>query len=125
MIEITEVAKEAINTIAPYLAIGGQEIIKGVASDLWTKIKSVFQKKGEKKLIEEFKNKPTDANIKGQIEYILESELKENNELVANLTELIRSVQASEEYKNIVTQIGDNNISVAGKISNSTININK
>src|ERR1035437_3209571 len=123
MIDITEIAKETINTLSPYLIIGGQEIIKGVASDLWTKVKSVFKKKGEEKLIEEFEKSPTDLKTKGKMEYVLESELKVDSDLVLTLTDFIKSVQATEDYKNYVTQIGDNNISVTGKITNSTIKI--
>ena len=125
MIDITELAKEAVNTITPFLAVGGKEIIKDAASDLWTKIKNIFSKKGEDKLIAEFEKSPTDLSTKAKIEYVLETELKQNSDLVHSLTALISSVQATEDYKNYVTQIGDNNISVAGRINNSTININK
>lgn len=125
MIEISELAKEALKTITPFLIVGGTEIIKDSASDLWIKIKSVFNKKEDHKLIEEFEKTPTDLATKAKIEDILETELKQNADLVNSLNELISSVQATETYKNIITQIGDNNISVSGKINNSTININK
>lgn len=125
MIEFAEIAKEAITTIAPYLAVGGTEIIKDVSSDLWTSIKGVFKKKDAEKLLSEFKKNPTDISTKAKVEYVLECELKENKELTEQLSELIKSVQATEDYKNYVSQVGDNNISIQGKISGSKINIQK
>ncbi|WBL23814.1 hypothetical protein [Zunongwangia sp. HRR-M8] len=125
MIEYEEIAREAISTIAPYLAVGGTEIIKDVSSDLWKSIKGVFKKKDEEKLLSEFEKNPTDISTKAKIEYVLESELKENKELADKISELTKSVQSTEEYKNYVSQVGDNNISIQGKISGSKINIKK
>jgi hypothetical protein len=45
--------------------------------------------------------------------------------LSEKLFELIKSVQATEDYKNYVSQVGDDNISIQGKISGSKINIRK
>ena len=125
MIEFTELSKNVINTVAPFLVVGGEEIVKGVSSELWSKIKSVFSKKGEQKLLEQFEVTPNDVSTKAKIEYILENELKNNNDLALSLAELIKNVQATEDYRNYVTQTGDNNIAVSGKISNSSINIHK
>lgn len=125
MIEFAEIAREAITTIAPYLAVGGTEIIKDVSSDLWTSIKGVFKKKDEENLLSEFEKNPTDVATKAKVEYVLESELKENKELSEKLSELIKTVQATEDYKNYVSQVGNDNISIQGKISGSKINIRK
>ena len=125
MIEFTELSKNVINTVAPFLVVGGEEIVKGVSSELWSKIKSVFSKKGEQKLLEQFEVTPNDVSTKAKIEYILENELKNNNDLALSLAELIKNVQATDDYRNYVTQTGDNNIAVSGKISNSSINIHK
>ncbi len=125
MIEFAEIAKEAITTIAPYLVVGGTEIIKDVSSDLWTSIKGVFKKKNEESLLSDFEKNPADIATKAKVEYVLESELKVNKELTKQLSELIKSVQATQDYKNYVSQVGDNNISIQGKILGSKINIKK
>lgn len=89
MIEFTELTKDVINTITPFLVVGGEEIVKGVSSELWSKIKSVFNKKGEQKLLEKFEATPSDVSTKAKIEYILETELKHNHDLAINLAELV------------------------------------
>lgn len=125
MMELSELAKEAVNTLVPFLAVGGKEVIKGAAADLWGQIKWVFHKKGEEKLMQEFEASPTDQILKTKVEAALEHELNANADLVNSLAQLIGSVQATEDYKAYVKQIGDNNISVTGKITNSTINIHR
>jgi len=125
MIEIAEIAKEAVNTITPFLAAGGTELIKDAASDLWTSMKGVFKKKDEEKLLEDLEKSPTDIATKAKVEYVLESELKNNKEFAEQLLKIISAVKKTEEYSNYVSQVGNDNISVQGKISNSKINIKK
>ncbi|MFI8605659.1 hypothetical protein ACIGCP_14435 [Cellulophaga baltica] len=125
MIEIAEIAKEAVNTITPFLAAGGTELIKDAASDLWASLKGVFKKKDEEKLLEDLEKSPTDIATKAKVEYVLESELKNNKEFAEQLLKIISAVKKTEEYLNYVSQVGNDNISVQGKISNSKINIKK
>lgn len=123
--EITELATQTFDTIQPFLEAGGKELIKGMTSDLWSKVKTVFKKKGEEQILEEFEQNPTELKTRGKVEYILESELKTDADLFKSLTHLVQSVKKSEDYNTIVNQIGDNNISIGGKISKSKINIRK
>lgn len=125
MIELAGIAKEAVNTITPFLAAGGTELIKDAASDLWASMKGVFKKKNEEKLLEDLEKSPTDIATKAKVEYVLESELKNNKELAEQLLEIVSAVKKTEEYLNYVSQVGNDNISVQGKISNSKINIKK
>ncbi|WP_349663297.1 hypothetical protein IZU89_11530 [Cellulophaga lytica] len=125
MIDIAEIAKEAVNTITPFLAAGGTELIKDAASDLWASMKGVFKKKDEEKLLEDLEKSPTDIATKAKVEYVLESELKNNKEFAEQLLKIISAVKETEEYSNYVSQVGNDNISIQGKISNSKINIKK
>jgi hypothetical protein len=123
--EITELATHTLDTLQPFLEAGGKELVKGITSDLWSKVKSVFNGKEEKKVLEEFEQNPTDLKIKGKVEYILEKELQNNPELTKGLFELVELVRKSDDYSTIVNQIGNDNISIGGKISKSKINIRK
>lgn len=125
MMEITDIAKEAISTIAPYLAAGGTELIKGASADLWKSIKGVFKNKDETKLLEQLESSPTDLKTIAKSEYVLENELTNNLELAKALENLIKTVQSTEEYQNFSSQVGDDNISIQGKIENSKIIIKK
>ena len=125
MTDFIELAKEGVKTVVPFLAIGGKEIIKSVASDLWKLIKSIAQGKDEEKLIEEFESSPNDSELALRVIELLESKIRHDEELIANLTQTIKTTQETEEYKSYISQVGDNNIAVTGKIQNSTININK
>jgi len=125
MIEIAEIAKEAVSTITPFLVAGGKELIKDTASDLWTSMKGVFKKKDEEKLLEDLEKSPTDIATIAKVEYVLESELKNNKEFTEQLLKIISAVKKTEEYSNYVSQVGNDNISVQGKILNSKINIKK
>jgi hypothetical protein len=120
-----ELAKEGVKTITPFLAIGGKEIIKSAASDLWKFIKGIAKSKEEENLIEEFEASPNDPSLNLKLIELLESKIRHDENLTSTLTEIIRTTQATEEFKSYVTQIGDNNIALTGKIQNSTININK
>jgi len=123
--EIAELATQTFDTIQPFLEAGGKELIKGVASDLWSKVKNVFTNKGEEQILQDFEENPTDLKTKGKVEYILETELKTDLDLVKSLSNLVELVKKSEDYSTVVNQIGDNNISIGGKISKSKINIRK
>jgi len=123
--EITELATHTLDTLQPFLEAGGKELVKGITSDLWSKVKSVFNGKEEKKVLEEFEQNPTDFKIKGKVEYILEKELQNHPELIEGLFELVEIVRKSDDYSIIVNQIGNDNISIGGKISKSKINIRK
>lgn len=125
MIDLMELAKEGVKTITPFLAIGGKEIIKSAASDLWKFIKGIAKSKEEENLIEEFEASPNDPSLNLKLIELLESKIRHDENLTSTLTEIIRTTQATEEFKSYVTQIGDNNIALTGKIQNSTININK
>ena len=121
----SELAKEVLNTLSPFLVAGGQEIIKGAAKDLWSQIKLLFIKRGDEGILDEIESNPLDEKLKGKIEYILESELKDNEGLPSIFYELLEKLKASSDFKNQIIQSGDNNISVAGQITNSSINIHK
>lgn len=121
MIEPTT-AQELLNNVVPYLIAGGA---KGLASALWTKLKSVFTKTENESVLVDFEKTPTDKSLRDKLESVLQIELEKNKELTNELIDLLKQVQATEEHKNIVTQKGDNNIAVTGKISDSTININQ
>lgn len=125
MIDLMELAKEGVKTITPFLAIGGKEILKSAASDLWKFIKGIAKSKEEVNLIEEFKATPSDPSLNLKLIELLESKIKYDENLTSELAEIIKTTQATVEFKNYVTQIGDNNIALTGKIQNSTININK
>jgi hypothetical protein len=121
MIEPTT-AQELLNNIVPYLIVGG---VKGLASTLWTKLKSVFAKTENETIITNFEKDPTDKTLRHKVESVLQVELEKNKELTTELVNLLKQVQATEEHKNVVKQTGDNNIAVTGKISSSTISINQ
>jgi len=121
----SELAKEVITTLSPIMAIGGKEILKGASKDLWDQIKSVFKNKDEEHLVEEIENDPTNLKLQGKMEYVLESELKNNQDLVVMLSEMMEKIKLAEQLKNNVVQKGDNNIAVTGHITNSSININR
>lgn len=125
MIELAEIAKETVNTITPFLAAGGKELVKDAASDLWISLKGVFKKKDEEKLLEDLEKSPTDIATKAKVEYVLESELKNNEELAEQLLKIIAAVKKTDKYSNYASQVGNHNVSVQGKISNSKINIKK
>lgn len=125
MIDLMELAKEGVKTITPFLAIGGKEILKSAASDLWKFIKGIAKSKEEVNLIEEFEATPNDPSLNLKLIELLESKIKYDENLTSELAEIIKTTQATVEFKNYVTQIGDNNIALTGKIQNSTININK
>jgi len=114
-----------VNIIGPVISNGGNEIVKNITSDLWDKVKSVFNKKGEDKVIEAFKETPADPSVKERVVDILEEELKQDENLKQEILELIRAIRKTDDYKNFVSQIGDKNIAVTGKINNSAITINK
>src|SRR5690606_18711549 len=116
--EMTEAA-EILDTIQPFLIAGGQGLIKGAAADLWTRIKSVFKKKEDQDLIKHFEDDPKNTVTKEELQKILASALKNDPYILSELTEILKKVKVSEEYRTFVSQVGDNNISVAGKISNS------
>lgn len=124
MIEIPTLAVDAFRYSLPFLIAAGEGFATGIGFDLWLKIKEVFTRKKEDQVIELLEKSPNDSKLLGRAEYILESELKGSPELIASFTSLIEAVKTSNEYKNIVTQTGDNNIAVTG-ISNSKINIKK
>lgn len=115
-------AHDLLNNVVPYLVVGGLE---GLASTLWTKLKSVFAAPENKKVVLEFEKNPTDISLRDKVESILQLELERNNKLTSELIALLKQVQATEEHKNIVKQVGDNNIAVTGKITDSTIKINR
>lgn len=125
MTDLMELAKEGIKTITPFLAIGGKEIIKSAASDLWKFIKGIAQSKEEEKLIGEFESSPNDSELALKVIELLESKIRHDEELIATLTQTIKTTQETEEFKSYISQVGDNNIAVTGKIQNSTINISK
>src|SRR5690606_36740035 len=125
MIDFSHLAKKAVNIIGTALATGGNEIIKRIASDLWTNVKSLLNKKGHEKLIGAFEKNPTDLSTKEQIVIVLENELRQDENMAQNISKLIHAIKTSDGYQNFVSQIGDKNIAVTGKINNSTITINK
>ena len=121
MIEPTT-AHDLLNNVVPYLVAGG---LKGLASTLWTKLKSAFTKTEDQTLVLDLEKNPTDKSLRDKVESTLQSELEKNKELTNEFVDLLKQVQASEEHKNIVKQIGDNNIAVTGKLTGSTISINQ
>jgi hypothetical protein len=118
-------AKEILDTIQPFVVAGGQGLIKGAAADLWTRIKSVFKKKEDEDLLRQFEDDAKNSITKGKLEMVLNSEMQRDQNIMTDLAALLEKVKLSEEYRTFVNQVGDKNISVAGKISNSSININK
>lgn len=125
MIEANEISQEIVNTVLPYLIVGGQEITKGAAKDLWGILKGLFKKSGQENLLDEFESKPKDIQKRKDFESQLLIALDNNQNLISELKALVNTIKSDEEFKNIVNQIGNNNISVSGKINNSSININK
>ncbi len=121
MIEPTT-AHDLLNNVVPYLVAGG---LKGLASTLWTTLKSAFTKPENQTLVLDLEKNPTDKTLRDKVETTLQSELEKNKELTSQLVDLLKQVQASEEHQNIVKQTGDNNIAVTGKITGSTISINQ
>lgn len=107
-----------------HLSTGVKEIVNQASKDLWTTIKSIFKARGDESIANQFEASPLDQNLTGKMEYILEHEIKGNHELAVIFSELIDKIHYSEEYKNQVVQIGNQNISVTG-IHNSTVKITK
>lgn len=122
--EICKIACETVTTITPFLLSGTKAMVNAAAADLWKSIKSVFKKNNQENLLEMFEKNPKDEKTIGKIEYILENELRQNRDLLSTFTELIKSVQASREYKNYVRQKGNDNISIS-ETTNSNVNIIK
>ncbi len=125
MKETTELVKETLEVITPYLVTGGKEILNEAAKDLWVKIKSIFKSRGDENITDQIEITPDDAGLRGKMEYILESELKNNQELVTMFSQLLDKVTSSSEHKSLVIQSGNDNISIGGQIKNSSIKIKK
>lgn len=125
MRETTELVKDTLQIITPYLAMGSTEIVNEAAKDLWGAIKSIFKSRGDDSITTQIELNPNDAGLRGKMEYILESELKNNQELVAMFSDLLSKITSSQEHKNHVTQIGNENISITGQIENSSIKIKR
>lgn len=125
MKETKEIVKETLQVMTPYLATSGKEILNEAAKDLWIKIKSIFKTRGDETILDQIGINPADAVLRGKMAYILESELKNNQELVAMFSQLIDKVNSSPDHKNFVIQNGNNNISIGEQITNSSIKIKK
>jgi len=124
MKEATEIVKEAITMVAPYLFTGVKGIVNEASKELWTKIKTAFKSRGDESIATQFEASPLDQNLIGKMEYILEHEIKTNHELAAILSDLVNKIHSSEEHKNQVIQNGDQNISVTD-IHNSSVKITR
>lgn len=120
----TELVKEAITIVAPYLSTGVKGIVNEASKELWTKIKTVFKSRGDENIAVQFEASPLDQNLIGKMEYILEHEIKTNYELATILSELVNNIHSSEDHKNQIIQNGNQNISVTD-IRNSTVKILK
>lgn len=125
MIEYSTIASETLTTLQPFLELGGKEIIKSVAKDLWSKVRGVFINKEEIEVFTKFESDPSDLKNQDKFELLLESKLKENEDLLNDLKKLLNEIKKSEDYSSIITQKGNDNISISGKISGSNISINK
>lgn len=125
MIEYSTIASEALSTLQPFLELGGKEIIKSVAKDLWSKVKGEFTSKEEIEVLTKLESEPTDLKNQGKFEFLLESKLKENEELLDELNKLLNQIKKSEDYSSVISQKGNDNISISGKILGSNISINK
>jgi hypothetical protein len=125
MIDYSTLATDTITTLQPFLELGGKEMLKSVAKDLWIKVKSLFTNNEEEKIINNLENNPLDLKNQGKIEMLLETKLKDDQELLMTITKLLEDVKKTEDYSSIITQKGNDNISISGKITNSNVNINK
>jgi hypothetical protein len=120
-----ELAIQTIALLAPYLAMGAEEISKTVAKDVWGKVKDIFKSKNKEELLEKFTASPNEQKLQGQVEYVLQEELENNPKVVEELNNMVRELKASTKYKSEINQKGNDNIAIGGQINNSSISINK
>ena len=125
MIDYSNLANDTINTLQPFLELGGKEILKSVAKDAWIKIKNSFSKPLETKVIEILELEPTNQNNIGKFELLLEQKFSVDKEFYHSILDSIKKIKSTEDYSSIIKQLGNDNISISGKIDNSKINIKK
>ena len=125
MTDLSELAKQTVATITPFLAAGGTELVKGASADLWKSLKGIFKKKGKEELLDQLVDTPEDEVTISMIENELRLELQASEDLMKELLELVKGARHSEEYINYSNQKGDNNISIQGQFGKSSIDIKR
>lgn len=120
--DINNLISGILDHLNPYLIKGGQLILEGTTKKLWDKIKQLFSKKKEDKILEEYAANPNDKKLEDKIKQILIDVLNEDISLSKGLKKLL---DESKEDNFIINQKGNGNIAIGGKISNAKINIKK
>lgn len=125
MTDYTTLATETLTTLQPFLELGGKEILKTAAKDAWEKIKKVFSKSDEVIVVEEFEENPKQNDKISRLEELLKMKFSQDENFYKFIYSEILNIKKSDDYKVIINQTGNDNISISGNITGSNININK
>jgi hypothetical protein len=117
-VTIATIASSAIAALSTFLLKGSEKLADKIADDviesrgkIWETIKNAFQ--GDElitlNLLEKY---PKSAEIQNEVKIKLEEKMAANNDLAAQLQELLKKLPGSEVKQNTMTVTGDNNISL-------------
>lgn len=119
-------ATTVLTVLTPYLVKGGEQLVTSVASDLWSKVKSVFASTGDEKALDSLVLQPNSIKEVGKVEYILDKALENNPALSSELRSLLEKVNEVSINQNNMQVNGDDNISISDTNSSTiTITTNK
>jgi len=107
--DIALIGTAAMAILGPYLGKVADKFAENVGEDIWTKIKSVFRKEKELKLVEKAEDNKATAGDIVEIENLLVEHLKEDNKFLQTITE---SLNITSYNKFIL----ENNLKIAVKI---------
>lgn len=126
----SEIAPQVITALIPFLVKGAEKVAEKSAeegfeqrSKIWQAVKGLFQD-DDLTILSLFEANPEDQSIQGRIEEKINTNLKQNPDVVERLEELLKQIPTTQFKQNLLNQSGSNNVANQD-ISNSSIHINQ
>lgn len=121
---LPELITTTVATVTTALSMGGTEITKAASKDVYNWVKNLFTSQDKAHALEVLEKKPDDTREQIRVEVVLEEILKQNTQLIPELTALVEAAKAEQiNNSNNTSHVQGNNNNVIQGVNNSHINI--